>query len=173
MPMGGIFVIHNRLDDAEAYLKKAQDRNPALNNLHYNFAQLFEAKGDFSSAEAEYKKELENIPHNFRASFNLSRLYRIQKRTDEEQVYLEKTMESNAGFPLSYFYLARIHLSRGERYQEAVDLVLKGIELKPEEKDLPLGYFLLADLYNRLGDSSRSRDYAGRGRTLAEKLKLP
>jgi len=171
--LGGIFVIHNRLDDAEAYLKKAQDRNPTLRNLNYNFAQLFEAKGNFSAAEAEYKKELENIPHNFRASFNLSRLYRIQKRMDEEQVYLEKTMESNAGFPLSYFYLARIHLSRGERYQEAVDLVLKGIELKPEEKDLPLGYFLLADLYNRLGDSGRSRDYASRGQALAEKLKLP
>ena len=171
--LGGIFVINGRLDEAEVYLKKALDRNPALRNLHYNFAQLFEAKEDISAAEAEYKKELENIPHNFRASFNLSRLYRKQRRMDEEQAMLEKTIESNARFPLSYFYLARIYLNRGECYHEAVDLVLKGIEFKPEEKDLPLGYFLLADLYNRLGDQGRSQNYARQGQALAEKLKLP
>ena len=32
-----------------------------------------------------------------------------------------------------------------------IGLVNKGIDLKPERSELPLGYFLLADLYNRLG----------------------
>jgi len=33
-----------------------------------------------------------------------------------------------------------------------------------------LGYFLLADLYNRLGKDSLSREYAQKGRELASKL---
>jgi tetratricopeptide (TPR) repeat protein len=59
-------------------------------------------------------------------------------------------------------------LNRGERYDEAVSLVEKGIELKPPDKDLPLGYFLLADLYNRLGKLSKSEEYVRKGRALAQ-----
>lgn len=171
--LGGIFVIKNRLDEAKTYLDKALGRNPKLRNLHYNYALFYEAEGDLEKAESEYMAELENIPHSFRASFNLARIYRRQGRTDKEQQLLEKTIESNPRFPLSYFYLARIFLNRGERYKEAVDLVLKGIALKPEKKELPLGYFLLADLYNRLGDKGRSQSYAYKGRALADKLKHP
>jgi tetratricopeptide (TPR) repeat protein len=77
-------------------------------------------------------------------------------------------MELNPAFPLSYFYLARLYLNRGENYDEAIRLVKKGIELKPEAKELPLGYFLLADLYNRTGDSVRATEYARRGQSLTK-----
>ena len=53
-----------------------------------------------------------------------------------------------------------------EKFREAIDLVKKGIELKPEKKDLPLGYFLLADLYNRIGDSAKFSEYARKGKEL-------
>ncbi|MBU1475288.1 MAG: sulfatase-like hydrolase/transferase [Acidobacteria bacterium] len=169
--LGGIYVITERLDEAKSLLDKALASNPSLPNLHYNFAQLWEAKNDPAAAEKEYRVELENVPHNFRASFNLSRLCRLQNRTDEEQAFLEQTVESNPRFPMPYLYLARIYLNRSENYQEAVDLVLKGIELKPEEKDLPLGYFLLADLYNRLGNQVKSEEFAVKGRQLVDKLR--
>jgi tetratricopeptide (TPR) repeat protein len=73
---------------------------------------------------------------------------------------------------MSYLYLARIYLNRGERYQEAIDLVRKGIELKPERSDLPLGYFLLADLYNRTGDTLRAAECAAKGEELARAAKV-
>jgi tetratricopeptide (TPR) repeat protein len=86
----------------------------------------------------------------------------------EEEKYLNKTIEHNPNFPMSYFYLARIYVNRGERYEEAVSLVEKGIELKPKNEDLPLGYFLLADLYNRLGQSAKSEEYASKGKALVQ-----
>ena len=76
-------------------------------------------------------------------------------------------MEINPDFPLSYFYLARIYLNRGEKYQEAISLAQKGIELKPDKKDLPLGYFLLADLYNRLGNYRKASENLQKGKELA------
>ena len=91
-----------------------------------------------------------------------------QGREEDELRYLEKTIEINPYFPLSYFYKARILLNRGEKFEEAVSLVKKGIDLKPDQKDLPLGYFLLADLDNRLGNQALSQEYAKKGRARVE-----
>ncbi|MCJ7581810.1 MAG: tetratricopeptide repeat protein, partial [Candidatus Aminicenantes bacterium] len=121
-------------------------------------------------AEIEYKKELEYIPHNFKASFNLSRIYRLRGDVANEETYLEETLSINPNFSLGYFYLARIYLNRGEKYQEAISLVEKGIGKKPEGKDLVLGYFLLADLYNRIGNNVKSLEYAKKGQELSQKI---
>ena len=129
---------------------------------------LHEEKGNLIKAADAYKQELENIPHNFKACFNLSRVYRKMGDALEEENFLNRTIEINPDFAMSYFYLARIYMNRGEQYNEAISLVEKGIELKPAKKDLPLGYFLLADLYSRLGQQGKSEEYARQGRALVQ-----
>lgn len=166
--LGGIYVVQERWAEAEEYLLKAREFNPKLRDLHYNLALIQEERGELIKAVDEYKVELENIPHNFKACFNLSRVYRMLGDIREEEKFLNQTIEINPDFPMSYFYLARIYLNRGEKYDEAVSLVEKGIELKPEKKDLPLGYFLLADLYSRLGYPGKSLEYARKGKMLVE-----
>ncbi|MFQ6037592.1 MAG: hypothetical protein ACE5LV_03135 [Candidatus Aminicenantales bacterium] len=89
----------------------------------------------------------------------------------KELEYLEKTMEINPEFPLSYFYVARISLNRGERYEEAIALVEKGLELKPEKEQLPLGCFLLADLYNRIGDPRKYQEYLRLGEEARDRIR--
>jgi hypothetical protein len=76
-------------------------------------------------------------------------------------------------FPLTYFYLARLDLVRGERTDEAIALVEKGIGLGPEPRELVMGYALLSELYRRGGNEARSREYAEKGRALAATLKRP
>ncbi len=169
--LGGIYVVQKRWADAEKYLFKAQELNPKIRNLHYNLALIHEERGELVKAAEEYKVELENIPHNFKACFNLSRIYRILGQVEEEEKYLKKTMEINPEFPISYFYLARIFLNSGRDFERAVELVKKGIELKPKKEDLTLGYFLLADLYNRLGDNWKSEEYARKGKALAQEAR--
>jgi tetratricopeptide (TPR) repeat protein len=166
--LAGTYIALKRFDEAETYLTKAQEFNPTLRNLHYHWALLHEEKGDLIKAVDAYKEELVNIPHSFKACFNLSRVYRKLGDVLEEENFLNKTMEINPNFPMSYFYLARIYMNRGERYDEAVSLVEKGIELKPADKDLPLGYFLLADLYSRLGQNAKSEEYASKGKALVQ-----
>jgi arylsulfatase A-like enzyme/Tfp pilus assembly protein PilF len=169
--LAGIYIVQNDLDRAESYLKKAEELNTKLKGLHYNLAQLLEARSDLSGAMSEYLEELKNIPHNFKASYNLSRLHRISGDTANELEYLEKTIESNPDFPLSYFYLARIHLNRGEKFEEAIAMVNKGIELEPEKEQLPLGYYLLSDLYNRVGDYEKSDEYLRLGEEARNNIK--
>jgi len=161
-----IFLNKENLIQAEKHINSALELNPKLSNANFCLAQLLEKKGENTKAVEAYKKELEYSSNHFRASFNLSRLYRTFGQQEEELNYLKKTMEINPDFPLSYFYLARIYLNRGENFEEAITLIKKGIELKPEKKDLPLGYFLLADLYNRLGNQALSLNYARKGQEL-------
>jgi arylsulfatase A-like enzyme/predicted Zn-dependent protease len=165
--LGAIYIVKDDLPRAEECLGKAFEINPRLNNLHYFMAELAEKKGRMAEAEAEYLKELEVSPKHFKTMYNLARVYRQSGDTTKELELLNKCLEADPRFPLTYFYLARIYLNRGERYQEAIDLVNKGISLKPEPAELPLGYFLLADLYNRLGDNARSQEFAQKGQALA------
>jgi arylsulfatase A-like enzyme/Tfp pilus assembly protein PilF len=164
--IGGVLVKQGKLDEGERFLLQAKEVNPQLRELHFNLALLHEERQEFSQAADEYRLELENNPYSFRASFNLSRIYRFLKDDREEERYLNKTMEINPHFSLSYFYLARIYLNRGTMYQEAIALTEKGISLNPPKVDLPLGYFLLADLYNRLGEQAKSQENLEKGKAL-------
>jgi tetratricopeptide (TPR) repeat protein len=156
-----IYLNAKNLGKAEQHIRAAIDLNPKLTGVNFRWAQILEEKGDLAAAAQAYEKELENSPKHFKACFNLSRVMRLMGRVDEEERYLNQTIEINPDFPLTYFYLARIYLNRGERYQEAIDLVNKGIALKPEPSELPLGYFLLADR-----DNSRSQEYAEKAQAL-------
>jgi arylsulfatase A-like enzyme/Flp pilus assembly protein TadD len=165
--LGAIYIIKNDLPRAEEHLRKAAELNPRLANIHFFSAELADKRGLTSEAESEYLKQLEVSPKHFKSMYNLARIYRQAGDTARELEFLNKCLESDPRFPLTYFYLARIHLNRGERYQEAIDLVKKGIDLKPEKTELPLGYFLLADLYNRIGDVVQSEEYARKGQAAA------
>ena len=168
--LAAIAIIKDDLPRAEENIRKAFEINPRLSNAHFNKAQIAEKRGRPDEAEREYLSELEISPKHFKSMYNLSRLYRTEGREAQEADYLNRCLEADPSFPLTYFFIARLYLNRGERYQEAVDLVQKGIGLKPEKTELPLGYFLLADLYNRLGDAAKSQECARKGQELAAGL---
>jgi arylsulfatase A-like enzyme/Flp pilus assembly protein TadD len=159
------------LAEAEEHLDAAMAINPTLMSVRYNMAQLREKQGRLAEAAELYRQEIQDAPKSYKALYNLSRVCRLMGREDEEYDALRKTIEVEPDFPIAYFYLARIHLRRGTGYEEAIGLALKGIELKPAPADLPLGYFLLADLYNRTGDLARSEENARKGQTAAEAAK--
>jgi tetratricopeptide (TPR) repeat protein len=153
---------------AEAHLAAAAGINPTLMSLRYNSAQVREKQGRLAEAADLYLQEIRDSPKSYKALYNLSRVYRQMGREDEEFETLRQTMEVEPDFPLAYFYTARILLRRGRDYEEAIALARKGIELRPAPAELPLGYFLLADLYNRVGKSAFSVENARKGQEAAE-----
>jgi tetratricopeptide (TPR) repeat protein len=169
--LGASYIAKNDLGRAAENFRKALDLDPQLMNAHYRLAWIAEKQGRLREAEAEYQKEIEITPGHFKALYNLAHVYQMTGELDKERETLEKCLDADPKFPLTYFYLARLYFVRGERTQEAIDLVKKGIDLKPDKAALPVGYFLLADLYNRVGDSARSRECAEKGRALAAALK--
>ena len=169
--LAAIYVATGDLARAEEYLRKTLDLDPRRSNIHYRIAWIAEKQGRLQEAETEYQNELRISPQHFKALYNLARIYQTTGNFEKGQETLKKCLEADPKFPLTYLYLARLYLVRGERYPEAIDLVRKGIDLHPEPSELPLGYFLLADLYKRVGDNARSRECAEKGQALAAALK--
>ena len=165
--LAAIYIMRDDLGKAEEHLNAALAINPRLQSLRYNMAQLLEKKNLFPEAADYYLQEIQDSPKSYKALYNLSRVYRQMGREDEELETLKKTIEANPEFPIAYFYLARIHIRRGTNFEEAIALAKKGIDLKPGPADLPLGYFILADLYNRTGDTAQSEEYARKGEAAA------
>ncbi|HOW85008.1 MAG TPA: sulfatase-like hydrolase/transferase [Candidatus Aminicenantes bacterium] len=165
--LGAIAMAGGDLARAEGYLRRAAALEPDRPNLRYRIGWIAEKQGRTDEAEAEYRAELRISPQHFQALYNLARIYDAAKDYGREREALEKAVTANPGFALTYFYLARLHLTVGERYPEAIALVRRGMALGPEPADLASGYLLLAELYGRVGDAARSSECAAKGRALA------
>jgi tetratricopeptide (TPR) repeat protein len=166
--LAAIYFLRKDYELARKNVEAALRFDERLPGVHYTRAQIFESEERLQEAAEEYKKELAVSSQNFRAAYNLSEIYRRLGNTVEEEKYLRKAIELNDDFPLSYLYLARLELKSGNNYDQAIDLVTKSLERKPEPKFQAFAYYLLADLYNRKGNQSLSREYAQKAQRLKQ-----
>ncbi len=148
--MGECYIELDRLDEAEAEINQALELKPDLAGAHFNLALVREERGDFPGAMAAYQKVIELGPKNFRAHFNLAKLYGAAGRTKKQVEHFEKAIELNEKFATGYLYLAKTSLDLGQ-IERALELAEKGVELGPEPSMVPLGHYILVDVYNRLG----------------------
>ena len=139
-----------RYGEAERALGEALSAKPDLAGAHYNLALAREAAGDLRGAEAEYEAELQRNPQAYRASFNLAKILLRSGRPRDAAARFREAVESNPGFGTGQLYLAKSLLDAGE-LQAAREWALKGLASKPDPAAAPLGHYVLADVYTRLG----------------------
>jgi len=169
--LGAAFLEKKMLERAEAELLKALEMRPRIPDAHHNLALLYEERGDPKRAMEEYKKEIEIHPGAHPAHFNLALLYGKMGLFREQVDQLKEAIKTEQGFARAYLFLAKSYLDLNENFEEAIGLAKKGIELEPEGQSAPLGHYVLADIYNRLG---RWADYSSelqKGRALEQKIK--
>ena len=140
----------NELVEAEAEIARALALSPRLPTARYNLALIHEERGHLPRAIAAYEKELTIAPKSYKAHFNLAKLYGRARRPGDMARHLERSIELDESFAEGHLYLAKIHLDRSE-LGRAEELALRGIALGPEPEVAPLGHYILADVYNRLG----------------------
>jgi arylsulfatase A-like enzyme/Tfp pilus assembly protein PilF len=162
--LGACYIAKNDLARAEESLRKALDLNPVLMNAHYKLGWIAEKQGRPADAEAEYVRETETTPGHIKAFYNLARVYQTGGDLEKARQALEKCLEVDPKFALPYLYLARLDLVRGERYDEAIGLALKALDLDLDASARALGCGLLADLYRRVGDEAKAREYEAKAR---------
>jgi tetratricopeptide (TPR) repeat protein len=169
--LGAAYLEKKMLDRAETEILKALELRPRIPDAHYNLGLLYEEKGEPTRAMEEYKKEIEIHPGAHPAHFNLALLYGKMGLLREQVQELEEAIKANKGFARAYLFLAKTYLDLNENFEEAISLAKRGLELEPEAESAPLGHYVLADIYNRLG---RWADYASelqKGKALEQKIK--
>ena len=169
--LGAAFLEKKMLERAEQELLKALEMRPRIPDAHYNLGLLYEEKGDIEKAIEEYKKEIEIHPAAHPAHFNLAILYGKTGRLREEVQELEKAVDADKSFARAYLFLAKAHLDLNENFAEAIRLAKKGLELEPEAESAPLGHYILADIYDRLGRRAEYSAELEKGRALERKIK--
>jgi tetratricopeptide (TPR) repeat protein len=130
--------------------------------------QLLERQNRIDPAAEAYRQELAHSPSSLPAAIALSRLEGRRGRFAEQEQVLRSAIQTNPRSPGPYLVLAMTFLQREERHAEAVELALLALQRGPKGQELHLNYFLLADLYNRLGNSEREHEFAELGRSVQE-----
>jgi arylsulfatase A-like enzyme/Tfp pilus assembly protein PilF len=168
--LGSVYLEQKMLEPAEEEFRVALKMRPRIPDAHYNLGVLYEEKGDLKEAMEEYKKEIEIHPNAYPAHFNLALLYRKMGLLRDQIRGLREAIDSNKNFSRAYLFLAKAYCDLNENYDEAISLAKKGLELDPEADSAPLGHYVLADIYNRLG---RHKDYSSelqKGKLLEKKI---
>jgi choline-sulfatase len=169
--LGVIAFKRGDLAGAERAIREAIALRPDVRLARYNLALIAEERGDMRQAEREYLQELEVHPDSYKAAFNLSRLYEAMGDRQLQIDALRQAIEGNPRFAEGHVFLAKAYLDGGERYAEAIDLARKGLDLAPRSDLAPLGHYVLADLYNRLGRADAAAREASLGRALEARLR--
>ena len=168
--LGSAYLGKKMLEPAEREIRRALEMRPQIPDAHYSLGLLYEEKGNLARASEEYRKEIEIHPAASPAYFNLGLL--CAKTGDGKAAIrnFKEAIAANPRFARAYLFLAKTYLGRNENYDEAISLARKGLELEPEAESAPLGHYVLADIFNRLGRLPEYRAELEKGRALEAKL---
>ena len=155
-------------DQAERHLLVALQEKPVPPAAHYDLALVYEARGEPLKAMAEYEAQLASDPGAYRAHFNLAKLLAASGRREESARHFEQAVTANPSFSSGYLYLAKARLDLGD-LPGAEAAALKGNSLGADAAIAPLGHYVLADVYNRLGRQQDAAREAAAGRRLEKR----
>lgn len=167
--LGVVALKRGDVTTAEREIRAAVAENPDVRLAHFNLALVAEDRGRPQDAIAEYRKEIELHPQaSYKAWFNLGKVYaQLGDRTAQADAF-RHAIESNPSFAEGRLYLAKLYLDLGQRFDEALALARKGIELGPDAAYAPLGHYVIADIYSRQGRRAEAEQEAAKGRALEQ-----
>ncbi len=147
---GAVALLRSDEVNAERLFEEALAIQPDVRLAHFNLALLAERRGDTRAAVDLYRRELDYHPRSYRVHFNLGRLLDSLGDRYGATAALEKSIEVNPEFAVGHFFLAKSLVDRNEQLDRAIELARTGLELDAGDM-APMGRYLLADIFARLG----------------------
>ena len=147
--MAACLVGVKQYDRAEAMLKEIIIEYPKSPRARYNLGLLYEEQGSLGKAKTAYADEVSAFPRGFQARFNLGK---ILLKLGDRAGYMENMREVVKVAPQQaegYLFLARGLLLEQASLDEVQALLEKGLALAETSELKALGYYLLADFYDR------------------------
>lgn len=147
---------------AEELLKQVLQDYPKFPLTYFHLGLLYEEQGKVEEACQAYGQEIENYPDHYRARFNLGKLLLKRGDLDGYLKHMEKVIQTAPSEAEGYLFYARGKLLRQDDPGEILPLVTAGLEKARTPELKALGYFLLADVYNRLGQPTKVQEALAR-----------
>jgi arylsulfatase A-like enzyme/predicted Zn-dependent protease len=163
--LGEAYLELKRYDEAEKVLNEAIGLRADVPRGRYNLALVAEQRGNATAARAAYEAEVAANPKNYGAQFNLGRILAKEGRPAEAAERFRASIEARPEFAEGHLYLAKAMLDLGD-LQPAEQAAKQGLSLNPERSIAPLGHYVLADVYSRMGRESDAAREVARARGL-------
>lgn len=147
-----------RYGEAETMFKDILSESPKFPFARFNLGVLYEEQGRIEEARASYAEEVALYPKNHVARFNLGKLlYKLGDRAGYME-QMTKVRELVPNEPEGYLFVARGLLAAGAPLDEVQAMVEKGLSLARSPEFRALGWFLMADVYNRRREPGKMND---------------
>ncbi len=164
--LGEVVALMGRRDEAEARFREAIAANEELGEAHYNLAVLLDETDRLTEAIERYRRAAELRPGDHRPRFNLGRLHGRLAQPEAELEAFRASIAAAPEFALGHFHLAKALMDQGLDLNEAEAIARRGLAQAPSGRDGALGWFVLADILNRLGRLSEEQQALVEGRKL-------
>ena len=149
LTLGACLLGLKQYDRAEAEFKQVVQEAPKYPLSNFNLGLLYEETGRFEEARAAYAEEVANYPGEFKARFNLGKLlFKLGDRPGS-LAQMREVVKLAPKLAEGHLLLARGLLYEEVPLDEVQEEVEKGLSLAETDDLKALGYFLLADIYNR------------------------
>ena len=143
---------------AEAELDAVIRDSPKFPLAHYNLGLLYEEQGKFEEARSAYAEEVAAFPQGYKARFNLGKVLFRQGDRAGALEELREVVKIAPKLAEGHLLLARSLLYESSPLETVRAEVEKGLSLAQTPALKALGYFLLADIYNREGDTEKMNE---------------
>jgi choline-sulfatase len=143
---------------AEAELDAVIRDSPKFPLAHYNLGLLYEEQGKFEDARSAYAEEVAAFPQGYKARFNLGKVLFRQGDRAGALEELREVVKIAPKLAEGHLLLARSLLYESSPLETVRAEVEKGLSLAQTPELKALGYFLLADIYNREGDTEKMNE---------------
>ncbi len=145
-------------DRAEPLLLEVIGSSPRWPLASFNLGLLYEEQGRLEAARAAYAREIAAYPGEFKARFNLGKLlFKLGDRGDS-LAEMREVVRIVPKLAEGHLFLARGLLFEDAPLGEVKSAVDAGLALARTPELKAMGYFLLADVYNRLREPEKMKE---------------
>jgi tetratricopeptide (TPR) repeat protein len=128
----------------------------------FNLGLLYEEQGRLEEARTAYTGEVTDYPKEFKARFNLGKvLFTLGDRAGSLE-QMREVVKITPKLAEGHLMLARGLLYEPVPLDEVQAVVEEGLALAETNELKALGYFLLADIYNRMKDVDKMNEALAR-----------
>jgi arylsulfatase A-like enzyme/tetratricopeptide (TPR) repeat protein len=158
LTLGACLVGLKQYDRAEAELKLVIQEAPKYPLAFFNLGLLYEEEGRLDEARAAYTEEVASYPGEFKARFNLGKLlFKLGDRAGSLE-QMREVVKLTPKLAEGHLLLARGLLHEDVPLDEIQAEVETGLSLAETAELKALGYYLLADIFNRRHEPEKMND---------------